>query len=232
MPVLVNISGERFGLLTAVRKLESKGRQTVWLCLCDCGKHKNVETRNLRGGFVKSCGCASNQMRSQNSTTATHRLSGDPIYKTWSMMKSRCSNPKYTHYEYYGGRGIKVCERWQSFENFYADMHPRPIGATLDRKDTNGDYTPDNCRWATREEQVNNRRNNVQLTFHGETMSLVDWANTFGVRRQKMYLRMYRTGVWDIAEVFEWLGMTDYVKTRLEQMRLLPPLQLRMASVA
>lgn len=230
MPSQLDISGEKFTLLTAIKKLESKGRQTVWLCRCDCGKEKVVETRNLRGGLTKSCGCASNQMRSENSGSATHRLSGSPTYKSWLMMKTRCDNEKYDLYQYYGGRGIKYCERWKEFENFYADMGERPVDGTLDRIDINGDYTPENCKWSTRHEQLMNRNNTLEFEFQGVKHTLVEWAVMIGERRERLYLRMYRTGVWDIAEVFEWLGVTEKVTKLIHEA---PALRvLRLLSVA
>jgi hypothetical protein len=108
------------------------------------------------------------------------------------MMKSRCANSNYSHYKYYGGRGIKVCQEWvDSFETFMADMGVRPDGGTLDRIDSDGDYTKENCRWATREQQVDNRRNAVYATLGAVTLKLKEWAALLRVRRSQIYLAMY-----------------------------------------
>jgi len=107
-------------------------------------------------------------------------MSNTSIYKTWQGMKERCSNPGHKDYHNYGGRGIKVCDRWlESFENFYADMGDKPQGMTLDRIEVNGNYEPNNCRWASHTEQGQNRRNNVRLTYNGETKTLRQWAETY-----------------------------------------------------
>jgi hypothetical protein len=111
------------------------------------------------------------------------------------MMRQRCNNPKYTQYRDYGGRGIKVCDRWSVFSNFLEDMGDRPEGMTLDRKDTNGDYTKDNCKWSTKAEQVRNTRRNVWIERNGERMILSDWAKRIGVNPVTLGQR-YRAGLW------------------------------------
>jgi hypothetical protein len=113
------------------------------------------------------------------------------LYGVWVTMRNRCSNPKNPAYSRYGGRGIKVCERWEhSFENFFADMGPCPPGMTLDRKDNNGDYSPENCKWATRKEQANNRRDNRLLTFNGKTQSLAKWSDEIGLSQHAIWGRL------------------------------------------
>jgi len=116
-------------------------------------------------------------------------------YTSWDMMRQRCNNPKYTQYRDYGGRGIKVCDRWSVFSNFLEDMGDRPEGMTLDRKDTNGDYTKDNCKWSTKAEQVRNTRRNVWIERNGERMILSDWAKRIGVNPVTLGQR-YRAGLW------------------------------------
>lgn len=123
---------------------------------CDCGTIKIIERGNVSSGKTKSCGCLKKEkMRSEKTT---HGLTKTPTYVSWAQMKTRCLNPNYSEFFYYGGRGIKICDRWSSFENFIADMGKRPKGKTLDRINTNGDYCPDNCRWATPLQQSRNRR--------------------------------------------------------------------------
>lgn len=113
-----------------------------------------------------------------------------PEYSSWQAMKTRCYNKNHLHYGDYGGRGIKVCERWKSsFPNFIQDMGPKPDGYSLDRIDTNGDYCPENCRWVSWQKQQNNKRNNRKLTFSGETHTITEWADIIGIKRSAIYMR-------------------------------------------
>lgn len=152
--------GDKFGQLIIV-DIVRHNFKTKGLCLCSCGTKKPIMPGDLRTGRVVSCGCkkrkdAANRQYKHGHATKYGPLS--PTYKKWIAMKDRCYNPSSTSYEYYGGRGIKVCERWKdSFENFLADMGHVPEGLTLERKNSDKDYSPDNCCWATREEQIQNR---------------------------------------------------------------------------
>jgi len=120
-----------------------------------------------------------------------------PEYNTWLSMKARCSNKNHIVYKYYGGRGIKVCKRWvYSFQNFFVDMGCKPTPAhTLERNNTNKNYSPDNCRWATAKEQANNRRTNIFVTYNGQTKSMADWADHFGINITILYGRYWRSGL-------------------------------------
>lgn len=124
----------------------------------------------------------------------THNGSS-PTYKSWHMMKQRCNNPNYSQYKDYGGRGVRVCDRWLRFENFLADMGVRPDGMTLDRKDMNGDYEPSNCCWSTKKQQQRNRRTNNVLELDGRAMVLVDWAAELDLTPQALIGRFQRG--WD-----------------------------------
>jgi hypothetical protein len=119
-----------------------------------------------------------------------HGLRKHPLYKTWVEMRYRCDNPKKHNYSYYGGRGIKVCDRWRSFQFFLEDMGPRPEGATLDRIDVNGDYEPSNCRWASKLEQANNARSNRKLVVNGEVIGLCQAAEKYGVLAGTIWFRL------------------------------------------
>lgn len=113
-----------------------------------------------------------------------------PTYHTWQGMKARCHNSKSPVFDYYGGRGVSICERWQKFDNFLADMGVRPEGKTLDRIDPKGDYCPENCRWATWSEQQRNRSSTVMLTYRGETMCIKDWAERIGIASRSLTNRI------------------------------------------
>ena len=160
-----NISGQRFGRLVAQSIIcTNRDRRAIWSTRCDCGVLCAVPGKDLRSGNTKSCGCLRVDVTRENGKArATHghsRRSGDsPAYISWYSAKTRCFNVRDSHYPDYGGRGITMCDRWKnSFENFLADMGPRPVGKSLDRINVNGHYEPGNCRWATPKEQQENRR--------------------------------------------------------------------------
>ena len=158
-PWAKKLTGQKFGRLIAIEpiKKRSNGGGIVWRCLCDCGNECFKRAGDLRYGSVQSCGCL--QRDAVREAVTKHGMSRTKIYKIWQAMIQRCNNPKSTAYKYYGGRGIKVCERWHSFENFYEDVGDPPKGKSLDRWPNNdGDYEPANWRWATKIEQANNTK--------------------------------------------------------------------------
>lgn len=177
---LIDLSGQKFGRLAVVSLVPDR-RPPHWLCLCDCGQKASVEASNLKGGHTTSCGCYAAERRGQSSIT--HGLSGSPTWVSWNKMIQRCTNPKEDNYQFYGGRGITFDPRWAVFENFLADMGVRPKGLTLDRKEVNGPYSPDNCRWATRAEQAANHRRNVFVTIDGRRMTVTEAMKVTGKSR-------------------------------------------------
>jgi hypothetical protein len=188
------VEGCSFGRLLVIGaafRTRRSGSRTDWqvVASCDCGAVDCYYLRNLTTGMTTSCGCTQKERTRQASLK--HGMRKDPLYAVWNAMRDRCHNPNNGAYGRYGGRGIKVCERWEQFENFFADMGQRPSPQhSIDRIDNNGDYCPENCRWATRNEQGKNKRNNILLTIDGETRHYTEWADLFGISRSTVLKRI------------------------------------------
>ena len=198
MSVPANLVGQTFGFLIVLKAGPSNAwGRVMWWCRCECGNEKAVATNHLRSGHTKSCGCWRHHCLTTHAKT--HGLRYSPEYPVWHVMKQRCTNPKCTGYKNYGGRGITVCKRWSLFENFIADMGPRPSpDHSIERKDNSGPYSPENCVWSTRKKQARNKRNNRFLTHGGETLCLTDWSERTGIKSLTIYGRLLRG--WSIKD--------------------------------
>jgi hypothetical protein len=186
MPALRDITGQRFGRLTAISRAgKNKHGHNMWLFQCDCGEKTTVDISQVVTGHTQTCGCLKLETLVRRSSTHGHarRNSGrSPAYRSWAAMHRRCRNKNTADYGNYGGRGITVYEPWNDFENFIADMGERPSSEhTLDRINPNGNYEVGNCRWALPVEQQNNRRNNHRITMAGETHTEAEWCRDLGV---------------------------------------------------
>lgn len=173
----IDMTGQVFSALTVIRKSTSTPSGARWECLCLCGNSTIAQRQHLLSGMKKSCGCGA------FSKVIKHRDSNSVEHRTWRGMIARCYSESNPRYEYYGGRGIYVCDKWRnSFVDFLSDMGRKPTPFhSIDRVDVNGPYSPENCRWATKKQQARNTRVRVTYTAHGLTMSLPEWADYLNV---------------------------------------------------
>ena len=187
-----NELGSIFENLTVISEHgKNSSGQTVWLCKCICGVIKTIDGSSLRTGRVKSCGCKSPKFTSEK--MLTHGLSRTRTYRIWNGMRMRCSpkasgRARKNYYE----KGIRVCERWEKFEFFYADMGQCPNGYTLGRIDGNKNYEPSNCKYETYKQQANNTSKNKKITYKDLTLNIGEWANLLGIKPNTLVYRFKR----------------------------------------
>lgn len=176
-----DLTGQKFGRLTVVCFYAYKdGHDPEWSCLCECGRYIRKNKYRLTHGKYISCGCWMEEEMPKVRTT--HGMTKTRMYRVWRNMFQRCYNPKSINYHLYGARGVSVCERWETFENFYEDMHSTHSNElTLDRINCDGNYEPSNCKWSTRLHQQNNRRNTIRITSHGQSLTVGEWSKLLGV---------------------------------------------------
>lgn len=189
MSKIIDLTDMRFGRLTVIsRALNDKYGRATWLCRCDCGEKCIISGHRLRRGNTVSCGCYKRDKCINQHTI--HNLSSTRLYSIWVNMKQRCYNPKASRYERYGGRGITVCSEWiNDFQAFHdwAIVNGYSDDLSIDRINNNSGYSPDNCRWVTIEKQAKNKTNNVNVTVHGVTHTIAEWAKISGVSYNILY---------------------------------------------
>lgn len=189
MTGLIDLTGMKFGRLDVISINKNNGKRIRWLCHCECGKEIVVDGCSLRTGNTKSCGCLKKEII--GARRRTHGKANTRVYRIWTGIHTRCTNKSDPRCSIYGGRGIKVCERWNCFENFLADMGEPPDDTySIDRIDPNGDYEPNNCRWSTAKQQSNNRRNNHRVEYQGKTQTLAQWSEETGISSPTLSYRL------------------------------------------
>lgn len=211
-----DITGNVYSRLTVLRCDGKKGDspQYSWLCRCTCGKEVVVMGCNLKNGNVKSCGCLSREILHKRSFK--HGKLGSRVYNSWQGMLQRCNRKNDVEYSNYGGRGIEVCESWKTFDNFYADMGDADVGMTLDRVDNNQGYCKENCRWASRKEQSNNKRTNLRFLFEGKDQTLAELCGGSKNSKYYMVLRRIRKG-WNIEAALNIPPNPSYQRTNVKE---------------
>lgn len=185
----IELAGLKFGMLTATADSETRGKVIYWRCECDCGGSRLVASQPLRNSVIWHCGCQPNASRIKaGDRTRTHGMRGSRTYTIWCCMKGRGKSETGAY------QAVEVCERWMVFENFLADMGEAPPGMSIDRRDNSAGYQPDNCRWASRATQNNNRSNNIVITYDGKTATLSQWARELEQPYSKLYARLVKRG--------------------------------------
>lgn len=200
-PKIKNLSGIKFGKLLVIQFSHiDKNYVRHWDCICECGARKTVSGSHLQRLHTKSCGCISNALKPTFKHGHHPKSGASPEYISWQAMKSRVFNQKKSRFDRYGGRGIKCCERWvSSFENFLQDMGLKPSPMhTLDRINNDGDYCPENCRWATKKQQARSRCSSRIIQHNGESKTLAEWAETAGMDLRSLWQRLKRG--WDMEK--------------------------------
>ncbi len=193
MPKIIDLSGQVFGKLTVIKFLERKKFHSLFECKCDCGNITIVTSNNLRTNHTISCGCYNEKVF--RDSTITHGLSKHPLYLSWVGMRNRCYYKDHNRFEHYGGKGIKVCDEWKdNFQSFYdwAIKNGWGKGLSIDRKENDKDYCPNNCKFSTVPQQNRNRTSNVKMTIDGETKILIEWAEFANIKYMTLRGRLKR----------------------------------------
>lgn len=202
-----DLTGQKFGRLTVIGlDVNQETRKTYWYCQCECGKVVNTRSDRLISGRVKSCGCyKSEQDAIRIRKVHKHKMSGTRIYHEWQGMKARCYNKSDPRYLDWGGRGIKICDEWKKdFSAFHvwAINNGYDDSKTIDRIDNDGNYEPENCRWASQKTQSNNRRSNINITIGNTTKTLMQWCEIFNLNYKRIHARYRRNPDMPIDKLF------------------------------
>lgn len=201
MPPLRDLTGQKFGRLLVIARAESRSRHVYWRCKCDCGNEIETRIDNLTSGGSQSCGCFNREQSSKKHRT--HGESDTRLYALHKKIKSRCMDSKNDRFSDYGGRGITMCPEWlDSYVTFrdWALANGYRDDLTIDRRDVNGPYSPENCRWITNQEQQNNRRDNHYITYNGQTRTITEWARIYNLSENGLVHRIRRG--WDVERAF------------------------------
>jgi hypothetical protein len=199
-----DITGQKFGRLTALCRIgKTKGRISIWECQCECGQKHNAIISQLRNGTVKSCGCLQR---------VDHPVAKERLFNIWQGMRQRCNNPNANFYEYYGAKGVKICQEWNEYKAFkqWAVENGYDEGLSIDRIDVDGGYNPNNCRWISLREQQSNKSNNVFVLYQDEDITLAELSRRTGLSLPMLH-RRYHAGY-----TGEKLWQTTHLKTGKE----------------
>jgi hypothetical protein len=190
MSRILDLAGVRFGRLTAIERQIDGPKNVKWRCICDCGAEKWIRLSHLRSGATQSCGCLA--VETSAALNTKHGMYGTRTYRIWMLMHQRCSNPKSTPYPFYGALGVSVCDAWSDFAQFLADMGECPSSVhSLDRfPNTEGNYEPSNCRWATKIQQARNTKSNHWIEFKGERKTLAEWSELLDIPYTRIKARL------------------------------------------
>lgn len=201
MPKLIDLTGQKFGRLTVIKRYENniQNKKVLWECKCDCGKSTIVQGGNLRNGHTRSCGCLI-----PDSYVIKHGMTDTRLFHIWNGMKARCYRKSAEQYKNYGGRGITICDEWLG-DNGFINFYNWSIGngykddLTIDRIDNNKGYSPDNCRWVSRKIQSLNRRNTLFFTYNGKTKPLIQWCEEYNMDYRFVWQRIFVLN-WDFEK--------------------------------
>ena len=207
-----DLTGRTFGRLTVLERAENTKRGTArWKCKCECGSIITIRGDALSRGITVSCGCYKKEKAEETGAKyIKHGMTRTRLHTEWKSMKARCYNPNNKRFDRYGGRGITVCPEWrESFEAFrdWALANGYRDDLTIEREDTNGNYCPENCRWATQKEQQNNRSNNRLITHNGRTQTVTQWQDETGIKEATIRYRLKKG--WSVEK-----ALTEPIKNR------------------
>lgn len=189
----LELDGKKFGRLSVMRKVESQNGRSMWLCKCDCGNEVVKMGKLLANGLTRSCGCLARETTiAKDKARRKHECSDIHLRAVWQKMIERCENPKNNRYYRYGARGITVCKEWHDLDEFarWAIANGYKRGLTIERNDIDGNYCPENCRWATYKEQANNRSDNIRITYDSTEKTLKEWSEISGIPYHTLYGRI------------------------------------------